>query len=347
VNGTVPSTGVMPGTGSASTELATVNPFEAVGDKITFRWVMKLWFHEVWKRKQREAEEAEKERLRLLEEERKRKMQEEIERRVADIRRRAEALEQRLNEALETIRENEKRIKELEALLEAAEAEAAERERRHQEAMDALRAELLQTKQALSDTTQSLDELRREHADAQDAWQREREANEAEKQRLESAIRQLKSDLQQALVMAKYLRGEMLKAKREAASSVSPAKFAELITQLEDMKDRLGSLFKDYEDQKSTNELLRGKMEDNQRRMELERQFLPLLRQARGPLGPKTGTNMNSDINGKKKSKESWGTMAAPPMGMPHDTGGFDPMKKVRRSASLSSMTRGGPLGGS
>merc|ERR1719454_1850382 len=104
---------------------------------------------------------------------------------------------------------------------------------------------------------------------------------------MQATIRKVQSELQEAIVLAKHLRETALKAKRDAACSVSPAKFAELIAQLEEMKNNLSVLSKDCAHEKETNAWLNRQLDKNKRQLELERQFLPLLRKVRGPVGPK------------------------------------------------------------
>jgi len=116
---------------------------------------------------------------------------------------------------------------------------------------------------------------------------RQREEAEEEKRRLKAQIRELSAELQRQIVFAKHLREVALKAKRDAAGSISPEKMAQLIADLEDMRDRLTWLGStaDFAHQQSS--LLRAKLDTNSRRMDLERQFLPLLHKVAGPVGPK------------------------------------------------------------
>jgi len=128
------------------------------------------------------------------------------------------------------------------------------------------------------------------------------------------------------MVLAKYMRETLLKCKRDASSSISPAKFAELIAQLESMRDSLKSLQKEHDQVKASNLDLHSKLEKNRRRLELERQFLPLIRQARGPLG------MRSDVSD---------VLASPPA-LPEVRG----PGKLLRSQSVSHVSRGHALSG-
>lgn len=327
-----------------------MNPFDNVGDKITFSWIFKLWMHEVNKTKKRKAEEEAEREKRRLEAERRRKMQEEIERRVAEYQKREEKLHIALESANETIRELEKKVKDLEKTMATWEADVAERERLQREAMEALRQQLEEALENLTATQSELESLKKDFAEATAALNKAGAEQEALRAKLEAEIKKLSSDLQQALVMAKYMRAEMLKAKREAANSVSPSKFAELIAQLEEMRESMSCLLRDFQSEKDSNVLLNKKLESNTRRMELERQFLPLLRTARGPLGPKA----HGDVVPKRRDKGNWGAVSSPPPpnlgnGELQEMGPNDPStRRVRRSASLTSVVGprgGGPLG--
>jgi len=115
----------------------------------------------------------------------------------------------------------------------------------------------------------------------------QREAFEDEIRKLKAQIRDLSAELQRQILFAKHLRDLALKAKRDAASSISPEKFAQLIGDLEMMRDKLVILGSEHDREAQQANLLRMKLDQNKRRLELERQFLPLLHKVRGPVGPK------------------------------------------------------------
>jgi len=259
------------------------------GDRITFSWIFKLWMREVNATKDRLAQEAAERARKEEEEARKRMIQEEIEKRVGEMHKLVESLGSQLDAANETIEQNRRKMRNMEKQLEAAAAQAAEREQQHEAAMAELRAEQQRTQQALADTEAQLQRTRQELEQAQAAFRRAEAEHEAERQQLQETIRKISSELHEAVVLARYMREAMLKAKRDAAASVSPAKFAQLISQLEEMRDQLNALHIDCKGTKAANAELQQKLDKNRRRLELERQFLPLIRQARGPLGPKGG----------------------------------------------------------
>merc|ERR1719291_889745 len=132
-----------------------------------------------------------------------------------------------------------KKIKDLEKQMETTAAEHAEREKMHQAEKDALRDELLKAQRQLKDTQTELADVKAEYASAKESFRIKEEAYLLEQKRQQQEIRKLTSELHEAIVLAKYMREAMLKAKRDAAGCVSPAKFAELIAQLEAMKENL------------------------------------------------------------------------------------------------------------
>lgn len=261
------------------------------GDRVTFSWILRLWMREVTLRKEKLAREAEERERRRLEELRKNAIQEEVERRVSEMRKMVESLGRQLDAANQTIEQNRTKIAKMEKELETAAAEALERERQHQVSMAKLRDEMMEIQYGLSDREAKLQSLRQEFDEAQAVFRRAEAEHSEERKQLQETVRRISSELHEAVVLAKYMREAMLKCKRDAASSISPAKFAQLIAQLEDMRDQLRGLQKDYNLAKDSNSDLQQKLEKNRRRLELERQFLPLIRHARGPLGPKQGLN--------------------------------------------------------
>lgn len=310
------------------------------GDQMTVKWIFKTWMHEVNKTKQRLAEEAAVRERQRLDEERERRIQEEIEKRVGAVRRMAEELDRLLKAANETIKQHEAKQKELHDKLNAQGNHAADRERQLTAANEQLQADFAQSQRRLNDTQERLAKLQQDFRDLQEALRRSEAKNEAEIARLKAAIKSINSELEQAVILAKHMREAALKAKRDAAQSVSPEKFAQLIAELEDMRDRLSKLGRQYSAEKDGNASLQLKLDKNQRRMELERQFLPLLHQARGPLGPKTS------IGDGVKKQQNWDLVGTAPL--PSAPSATD--KKLHASQSATSLggsrSLGGPLGG-
>jgi len=115
----------------------------------------------------------------------------------------------------------------------------------------------------------------------------EREKAEAEYARLKAQIRDISAELERQILFAKHLRDLALKAKRDAAMSISPEKFAQLIAEMESMRDKMTVLGAEHNREYHQASLLKMKLDMNRRQLELERQFLPLLHKVRGPVGPK------------------------------------------------------------
>lgn len=130
-------------------------------------------------------------------------------------------------------------------------------------------------------------ELKQMVRDLENKLINQREAFEEDVKKLKAQIRELSAELQRQILFAKHLRDLALKAKRDAASSISPEKFAQLISEMELMRDKLVVLGSDHDREAQQSNLLRMKLDQNKRRLELERQFLPLLHKVRGPVGPK------------------------------------------------------------
>merc|ERR1712139_689232 len=87
------------------------------------------------------------------------------------------------------------------------------------------------------------------------------------------------------------------KLKKEGAGALKD-KIAQLLADLERAKDRLASAIKDRDKAMEDSDMLNRKLGHTQRKMELERQFLPLIHAARGPVAhtlPKTQMNKTSN----------------------------------------------------
>merc|ERR1719343_1808211 len=188
-----------------------------------------------------------------------------------------------------------------------------------------LHEEQLQLQHENANKEEKIQSLKQLHEEAQAAFRRAEAEHNSEKKQLQDTIRRISSELQEAVVLAKYMRETLLKCKRDASSSISPAKFAELIVQLETTRDSLKALQRKHDQVKASNSDLHSKLEKNRRSLELERQFLPLIRQARGPLGRTDVTDV----------------LASPPA-LPEIRG----PGKLLRSRSVSDISRDHALSG-
>lgn len=315
----------------------------ATGEKITLKWLLKWWC--------REAEGGKAARAKAKEEEEWKRKMAELEKR---IRAEYEAKLEGLRKIIKGLEEEQKRLMEIisghKAVTDRLERELREaKERAAREASaakareEALKAELVEVKQEVERVKAALADLQIEYEAAQEALRRADEAFAAERSKLQNIIRQISSELQEAMVIAKHMRETALKAKRDAASSISPSKFAELIAQLEGMRSQLSIYAKECAVEKEKNAWLSNKLNKDQRQLELERQFLPLLRKVRGPVGPKAKGAVEE--GGKVAVQVPQNNM------MPPLTAGTSP-GKLRMSQSMSALndvraqTAGGPLPG-
>lgn len=278
-------------------ELVSAGP---VGDRVTLKWAMRLWSREAEgtrAERRAQAEEAarqraESERLRLLEIAR--------EEGRAEVRKEMVEVERKLKQERERNKELEAKIKELQVQIERLRSQLESRDPRYrQKSEEELAAEAAEYADGRPPTAgQDPQFITRtaENAHIYDEMRRRQLEYEREKKALHNTIKSLQEDLQQAALLAKYLRESALKAKREAANSVSPARFGDLISALEAMRERLSAMERDAAHQRDSNDWLKRQMEANKRHMELERQFLPLLRQAKGPLGAKDKVRSVKDL---------------------------------------------------
>lgn len=313
------------------------------GDRVTFEWVWKLWFREVELTRQRLAEEAAERERQRLEAERKRRIQEEIEARVADVRKQMDALQMRLDAALEINRNNQKREQEIVKHWQDKLAEAEERNQALKDSVHNLTNKLALRERALDEAQAQLEKSLKAEQEAQEALRRSERERAMDKKKHEEQLRALNAEMQQAVLLARHMKEMMIRAKRDAASSVSPAMFAELMDALERMRENLATMTRNYESEKDASAELQRQLDKNRRRLELERQFLPLLRQVRGPVGPK-----NSILDGapRKKNNLSKGDDVLVPV--EPLAGDFSSPKHLRTSHSHPVLVggKGGPLGG-
>jgi hypothetical protein len=254
---------------------------------------------------------------------------------------------ERAAKLIEEQKQTQERLQKELAEAHAAAARAAEEAKARE---DALKADLAEKNAALAETRKSLAQLQADYEAAQEALRTADAAFAAERAQLQAIIRQVNSELHEAMVLAKHMREVALKAKRDAAGSVSPSKFAELIAQLEEMKSQLSVIAKDFLHEKSTNAWLNRKLDKNSRQLELERQFLPLLRKVKGPVGPKV---KGSAEEGAKRSKDATQLAAQAPQNTQMPALGPASPQKLRMSQSMGALqdqtrasTAGGPLPG-
>merc|ERR1719253_1459741 len=138
------------------------------------------------------------------------------------------------------------------------------------------------------------------------------------------------------------------------AQRVSPEKFSQLVGYLEEVKDRMAQMGRELDGQREESTCLKLKLMRNQRRLELERQFLPLLHRATGPLGPKSqgGGKVAQNAARPKEQQLLAGAELAPLGGAEQPPAAATTMRESRSTGSLphagGPLSRsGGPLSGS
>merc|ERR1719409_1576540 len=112
-----------------------------------------------------------------------------------------------------------------------------------------------------------IEQLKKERDELEDILRRERLEAAAEIAKLKAQMRDIASELQAALMLAKQMREAALAAKRAAAGSISPEKFNELIRELEALRDQLEKIGNEYENEKERTWFLRGQLDRNRRRL--------------------------------------------------------------------------------
>jgi len=266
-------------------------------------------------------------------------MQEEIERRVAEIQKQVDKLKEQLAQADQEVFSMKEKMRLNEKKLESALAEAAEAARKQQAILDQLRQENGKLSRDLADTKERYDNLKVEHREAQESWNKERTEHEKEQARLQATVNDLHNQLQEAIVNTKFMKEAMVSSGIGGGKTkvVSP-KLEELVRQLEHMRDQLGLLKKERDREKDLSESLMLKLDKNRRRLELERQFLPLIRHAKGPLGPKESKSKDALTAPPIRKSLEW-DMEAPDSETLHGAKG-----RMQRSQSFANPPRGHAL---
>eukprot|EP00931_Biecheleriopsis_adriatica_P102669 TRINITY_DN7760_c0_g1_i2.p1 TRINITY_DN7760_c0_g1~~TRINITY_DN7760_c0_g1_i2.p1 ORF type:complete len:553 (+),score=149.71 TRINITY_DN7760_c0_g1_i2:158-1660(+) len=193
----------------------------------------------------------------------------------------------------------QRRIRSLEEdkiqLIDKAEAAAS----KHKAEVEALQVELAKVPGMLEEKDRKITSLKEALKEAEDAILTAKADGEEERAALKAKIVELAGELQKSLQSAKHMKETAQKAKRETTGCISPEKFAQLIAELEETRDKMTNLGSERADERDLIDSLKLQLGQNRRRMELERQFLPLLHKVKGPVGPQ-----NRILKGKKDG--SW-----------------------------------------
>jgi len=309
-----------------------------LADRLTFVWMLRMWRQEVTRAvKQRVVDEVEEQRKSEVED-RERIIGDEVEKRVGEFRKAVADLEYQVEMLSEDKKSQEKRVQELLAQLDQQILQSREREQQHQDEVRQCQGEIKALKLQIEDANRKRSSMNSHYEETERELRRELAIREAEIKRLREIISNLECDLQQALVLARHLKDTAMKAKRDAAMSVSPKKFALLIADLEEMKDRLTRLGKDYNKEKTSGEALKAELERRQRQLELERQFLPFLHVSRGPLGQKAPSPAATATAAGKKGKATDAGWEVPPSPGPGVSSPLGDSTKLRASQSTGAL---------
>mmetsp|Transcript_32104 Transcript_32104/g.73413 ORF Transcript_32104/g.73413 Transcript_32104/m.73413 type:complete len:535 (+) Transcript_32104:105-1709(+) len=311
-------------------------------DRITFTLIVRMWRQEVIRAAKRRVVAEVEEQQRSLLEDRERLIGDEVEKRVGEFRKAVSDLEYQVDMLTEEKKAHEQRIQELLEQLDQQLLQNKEKEQKSLEELRALQAEIKALKMQLEDANRKRSSMNSQYEETERELRRELAIREAEIRKLKEIISNLECDLAQALVLARHLKDTAMKAKRDAAMSVSPKKFAMLIADLEEMKDRLTRLGKEYGKERTIGEALKGELERRQRQLELERQFLPFLHVSRGPLGQKAPAPHAATTGAagrKSKSPDaSWEVPISPGEG-----GSPNPKLKGSQSAGALATAKSAP----
>eukprot|EP00929_Paragymnodinium_shiwhaense_P007363 TRINITY_DN111267_c0_g1_i1.p1 TRINITY_DN111267_c0_g1~~TRINITY_DN111267_c0_g1_i1.p1 ORF type:complete len:560 (-),score=200.47 TRINITY_DN111267_c0_g1_i1:197-1876(-) len=296
------------------------------GDSVTLSWVLKLWAHEARKRQKADEmateplEVAVQTEVELpdpdLEDELRRTREEMWRLRSAQSDSESERArwKEMLLEAEERARKAEEDRKAMEKEMWLAKAQAMDKDEQWRKALEELEKqrlakELLEKERAdleealkaeqerqaqqadMANASRQKDdriaELERLLAEQQEAFSRERGLWDKERASLQETIRNVNQELQDAVIHARNLQQMAHRAKRSAAGGVSPEEMAQLIQDLEHMRDRLSEVSLMARRAKDENLNLKKKLTTKNRQLELERQFLPLGHRVKGPISGK------------------------------------------------------------
>lgn len=193
-----------------------------------------------------------------------------------------------------------------------------------------LRDELDKVPDLLRQKDQENELIRKALAELQEEILRVKAQAEADRLALIERIQLLAAELENALTSAKHMKETAVKAKREQTGCISPEKFSQLIIELEELRDQMNLIGTEKDNEKELIHSLKQQLSRNRRRWELERQFLPLLHQVKGPVGPPS--------RGVAKKEALWATQSAVVTQAPPEILGqvpSDRMKPCRSSGDV------------
>jgi len=192
--------------------------------------------------------------------------------------------EDKIHELKEKMQLHEKNLKEVQEERDGLKQQLLQTREDYEIEVQRLQEELTKSRNQAAHKDAVIEQLReqiRRNADnlreAEAAWDTERRA-------LEGTIRDVSSQLASAIAQAKHMENLALRAKRNC-SDLFRDQMAQMIADLEAAKHRLHLTGKERDKALAANLALQRRFGQKTRQIELERQFLPLIHHAQGPLG--------------------------------------------------------------
>jgi len=166
-----------------------------------------------------------------------------------------------------------------------------------------------ETQNQLGQKEQEMRQLRQQLESQREAFQREKAAYENEKRALKANLRDISSELQQALTQARRMQLLAEKLKKDGGGPLKD-RIAQLIADLDAARNKLVIAVRERDEAVEQTDGLHRKLGQTTRKMELERQFLPLIHLTRGPVGESRVLNKAS----KSRSEPKLPSIANPEM---------------------------------
>lgn len=182
-------------------------------------------------------------------------------------------------------KEDQRRIKQLEQEVNSNAKQHADMVAQHELEKRQMATDLRHARSDAAEKASIIKDLHEKLQSKDDLLQRAEAAWENERRAQQAAIREVTSCLQQALAQARHMELAMRKAKKTGTEALQD-RLASMIQELDAAKGKLAKVTKERDYAEENSSWLTGKLAQKTRQNELERQFLPLIRVARGPLGP-------------------------------------------------------------
>jgi hypothetical protein len=220
------------------------------------------------------AAQAEEERAKLLEQ-------------LAQGRRQTALFKNSLLELQDRDKEEELRRQKLESEKQSLQKQLEDSARQHELERHEFQEQLLRARRDAEEKESLMQEMHQKLEAKEDALRRAEASWENEKRALQGNLRDVTSSLQQALSQARHMESALKKAKRTGAEALLE-RLSAMVADLEAAKAKLSRVTKERDKAVDSNAWLNGQLSNKTRQGELDRQFLPLIRATRGPVGQKT-----------------------------------------------------------